>query len=454
MHDNPGRRNLIALANVSGISKNCFTSSLDLKSHPLVHSNLNLKSRYYTALAYVVHECTTDSEYGNTRLAQYKELLARDNTKLSKADTIEDLKKLCADFPGLLARKYLYCLICDIALILVDKPAIDQAFVLLAKAIKRKPLKKISAGYDFLFNREALSRVFSHSACLVAQFRANQNFLAQLEKRFLVVANMSSGKSTLINALVGKPLTQTAQAACTANLCHIYNKPSEDGATHLLSSSLNLDASYRDLMQVEKQNVNYIATFFRTLHEIKARICIIDTPGVNSAIHIEHCALTKAAVKDEKYDKLIYLFNAAYLGTNDEHQLLSFITENVPESKILFVVNKIDTFNTDEDSIEESIEGIRSDLLEIGYTKPVICPLSARFALLLKRAQSGDALSENECEEFVLYSKQFSRPEYDLSHYYDLCEFPQTSESNYAKLAKKSGLEGIENILFGGLNEQ
>ena len=43
-----------------------------------------------------------------------------------------------------------------------------------------------------------------------------------------VIATMSSGKSTLINALIGKPLARTSQEVCTGNLNYLYNKPFED----------------------------------------------------------------------------------------------------------------------------------------------------------------------------------------------------------------------------------
>ena len=44
----------------------------------------------------------------------------------------------------------------------------------------------------------------------------------------LVTATMSAGKSTLINALIGKKIVRTSQEVCTGNLCYIYNQSVEN----------------------------------------------------------------------------------------------------------------------------------------------------------------------------------------------------------------------------------
>ena len=88
---------------------------------------------------------------------------------------------------------------------------------------------------------------------------------------------MSAGKSTLINALVGKPVTRMAQETCTANQRYILNKPFEDKSVHLFDSPLNLNATNVDLMSVEGTNISYIASYFKTMVQPKASVCFIDT---------------------------------------------------------------------------------------------------------------------------------------------------------------------------------
>ena len=265
---------------------------------------------------------------------------------------------------------------------------------------------------------------------------------------------MSAGKSTLINALVGKPVTRMAQETCTANLCYVFNKPFEDKSVHLLASPLNLNATNVDLMSVERTNISYIASYFRTMVQPKARICFIDTPGVNSAMDCEHGKLTHRALADEKYDKLIYVLNANKLGTDEEFVYLKYIFENTPKDKVIFVLNKLDDYKSKEDSITASIEGVRKDLIQLGYENPVICPLSAYFALLLKMKQNGELFTEDEQDTLDHYVKKFSKAEYDLSSFSDEITIPiQLPKDQLSAFGLKCGLYGLENILYGGMEK-
>ncbi len=116
--------------------------------------------------------------------------------------------------------------------------------------------------------------------------------------------------------------------------------PFEAASVHLLASLLNLNASYDDLMRVEKINSSYISSYFRSLIQPKALICFINTPDVNS----DHGKLSCKALVDEKYDKLIYVFDANRLGTVEELRYLKYISENVPKDKVIFVLNKVGNF--------------------------------------------------------------------------------------------------------------
>ena len=62
---------------------------------------------------------------------------------------------------------------------------------------------------------------------------------------------------------------------------------------------------------------------------------------------------------------------------------------------------------------------------------------------------TGQALSEDETDEYALYSKKFLRPSYDLSQYYENVQcFPTDSEE--LQLSKRVGLYGLEKTIYGG----
>jgi len=76
------------------------------------------------------------------------------------------------------------------------------------------------------------------------------------------------------------------------------------------------------------------------------------------------------------------------------------------KKKMVFVLNKLDDFKSAEDSIATSIAGVRKDLCGFGYNNPVICQISAYFALLIKLKMNGEQLDEEEQGMFGLFTKK------------------------------------------------
>jgi GTP-binding protein EngB required for normal cell division len=441
----------------SDIRTDGFVTSQNLMNHPVLKSKPKIRALYYAALEYFVKACSTDSVYTDARLAQYRRAFAgNQELVLTESNRNVTIKRIVNDAIRPWRRKYRYWLFCDVALTLLDEQAIAEAQKRICVYLNQKQIRFIKELSETIREKFAapIPADFGFAADLITQYRANRTFISLPEKRIMVTANMSAGKSTLVNALVGKPVTRTSQEACTANLCYIFNKPFEDGAIHLRASPLNLSANYDDLGQAGKADVSCIASFFRAFAEPRERICIIDTPGANSAINREHGELSRTALREKNYDKLVYVLNANRLGTEEEHRYLTFVSKNVPEDKIIFVLNKLDDFNKAEDSVEDSIEGVRNDLMSLGYETPIICPISAYFALLVKMKQNGESLTEDENEEYALCAKKFLKPEYDLSRYHDTQGWENAGQDDLTILAVRSGLYGFENILYGGMAER
>lgn len=433
-----------------------FVTSHSMNGHPLTRSKKKTKIRYYYILDYFVKQCVSDTEYVNVRLLQYQTMLIGEETTIALNDNNRDrvIYSIINDRFRPWMWKYRFYLMCDIALISMKKSEIENALRFMSRYLNQRQYTLLDVLVTILFADDTIPQELIFTKNQIEQFRMNWKFVKQPDMRILITANMSAGKSTLINAIIGKPVTRTSQEACTSNLCYLFNKAFEDNSVHLLASPLNLNASYCDLMSIERANISYISTYFRALVKPKARVCFIDTPGVNSAINKDHGKLTNKALVDEKYDKLVYVLNANKLGTDEEIRYLKYISENVPRDKVIFVLNKLDDFKSIDDSIKASIEGVRKDLLQLGYENPVICPLSAYFALLLKIRQSGETLTEDEQDAYDLYVKKFSKAEYDLSSYLDGVTVPaQFPEDDMSGLALKCGIYGLEKVLYGGVEK-
>ncbi len=425
-----------------------FTTSVALAQHPMSNARTKSKKQYYLALEYFVKDKVAD-EYAISRLEQYRKKFLKNKVIGEKDSIIEDIVHSIIK-NNRSQRRYRYWLMCDIALILMDDSLIEQVSEEMQKFMTKPQRKKFGILLQALKGGDEVDCIsIAFAKELILQFRKNYSFLKKPMQRYIVTANMSAGKSTLINALIGKPLTRTSQEVCTGNKCYLYNKPFEDGCIHLKNDTYTMNASSDDLEDISWEYETNIASFFRGMDEIKYRLCIIDTPGVNSAINRNHGRISRKALKKEQYEKVLYILNANKLGTEEEIAHLKWISENVQKDKIIFILNKLDDFHIADDNISISLNKVKNDLAMLGFQNPIICPISAYFALLIKRKSYGDKLTDDELDAYSLYMKKFRKPVYDLSKYYNGIQI-ESGDGEATEMSKRCGLYGLEKILFGG----
>ncbi len=428
-------------------------TSLFLKDHPVIRESAPYKKKYLTALRYFVEKYPAG---GNAQLlfSCYEKAFHCNVQAFSEkpVTTAEEIRPVInsvtgAKFP-IFRHRYIFAADCLFLCAFRD----EFMAMLLMKTIKAlfnpRYHRKLDVLYEALYNRLPLERGMGKVERVVEKWRANADFLSQMPERILVTATMSAGKSTMINAIIGETLARTAQEACTGDLYYYYNKPFDDNCISCKTDRATYDVEQSSLFQKDS-NIDTIAAYFHTFMPSQKRVCIIDSPGVNSAINQSHKQVTRKAVKEANYDKLVYIFHAAGgLGREEEAMYLKYIAEKVPKDKTIFVVNKLDDFRKSEDSIESSINGVRADLEKMGYINPRICPLSAYFGLLIKKKMLGIELDEDEQEEFERYTRKFNKPEYDLSLYY---ETPKEPVYDFlTKMYIRCGLYGLERIIMGG----
>lgn len=433
-----------------------FLESLDLSKHPIKNAKRKLVVEYYTALSHIVNSVINQMKIPNEQIFRnisemlklYSDAL---NLATSDLNSIEDkgLDFHLAFFVKRWRKKYFYMLLCDIALVLSNKNLYFQAVDIVSEKANKGIKKIIGQTNDFLADRQAIDSKHLYLLPLLQQYYQNSSFLSQTERRIIITANMSTGKSTLINALVGKLVARTSQEVCTGNICYIYNKPFEDGRIHLQANKLCLDASPDDLSSYNWDGKISISTFCTSVSFTIPRMCLIDTPGVDAALHKEHCAITREALLHDMYDIVLYVVSPTRLGTDAEKKHLAWVAKNINPKKIIFILNKLDDFHDFSDSVEESVQGFKDDLIGLGFENPIICPTSACFSYLLKKKMNGQALTDDEKDEYIYLSKKFMRDSYDLSSYYNGSHcLPEDSEE--ILLCKRAGLYGIEKLIYGG----
>lgn len=97
-------------------------------------------------------------------------------------------------------------------------------------------------------------------------------------KKIIFTANMSAGKSTIINAVIGKRIAKTALEVCTGNISYIYNKPFEDGHILLSCDGYTINADIEEVLSNSCDKERYISSYFNFIDKNNSRLCLIDTP--------------------------------------------------------------------------------------------------------------------------------------------------------------------------------
>ena len=278
----------------------------------------------------------------------------------------------------------------------------------------------------------------------------NRLFCIQRAKCILITANMSSGKSTLLNAFIGKKINKTLNDSCTSKVHYIYNKAYEDNIIYKLDGELVVDASTDILMKDNKINNNsniYIGTRFRSKNEVDKRICLIDTPGVNCSMEKIHREITNNTIKNLKCDLLIYMFNGEYMGTEDDINHLRFIKNNY-FGRIIFLINKVDKFRVGDDSIKGTLKKAYFDLKKLGFKKIEIYPISSYAAYLAKMLMYDEPLTEDEIDEIKRLMSILNRSEYSLNQYYNNRILVDNSKNLLEQLLLNSGILGLEELVY------
>ena len=429
-----------------------------LKEHPILHEKETYKCKYINVLEYFVRRFSPEDKWANATLALYKkELLEKPQDYTYEGFILSEQSKavVATKFKPFKFFSYRYCVIVDCVYLnaINNKEKGEILYSELSSIYHKRYQKKIRQVFDGLFDASVSLDEFEQINYLVDCWRRNDKFLKEKPIRVIVTATMSAGKSTLLNALIGKKINRTQNEACTAKIHYIMNKPYEDGYCYEYDYALELDAPLQTLMEDNLQNTGQeivVGTFFRTVGNATKRLWLIDTPGVNSSQDKEHKEITERCIVESNSDLLIYLLNGENIGSDDDREHLQFVLENY-KGKIVFVVNKLDKFRKKEDSVSETLDAVVNDLTEIGFENPLVVPISSAAAYLAKMSIFGEDLDEDDQDDFDRMARKLKKDEYQFDTYYP--DFAKSAHNidNTAdeyQLLLHSGILELENILY------
>lgn len=259
-------------------------------------------------------------------------------------------------------------------------------------------------------------------------------------KKVLVVATMSAGKSTLINALIGNKINKVASTVCTNKVRLVYNKPLDEGAMLECAGPRYVYTESHKMAQHD--SVENVCVHFQSILG-NEHLSLIDTPGVNFNGDHSHGEMTRNAVKANDYDLLLFVSNATQFLTDDDANILEFVIRNC-KKKIIFCLNQCDRFKPKDDSIIEMVDVWKHKLSALGNKSPNIVVISAFCALLLKESENKIALTEDEELYLELMKVKFEREYYHLDKY---CTNSILEVKASAEL-KHTGILNLETLIY------
>lgn len=259
-----------------------------------------------------------------------------------------------------------------------------------------------------------------------------KNLKKAQQYKIAVVANMSAGKSTFINALFGDSILPSYSKATTDCPIYIYsdddpsndkaiieftdNKPTIELTKEDVHKKIKLYAQKdEDTLEEKYKNVKRIDLYwdFKVLQNSEKYdidFVVIDTPGPNNTDEhsFKHSSATKDIIQNE-VDMVLYLFDYGQIDANlqsSENNLWGMIKERKeknPNFEVFFIINKIDRAFEDNKKIEEiknssskeeffknvkkywfyyekkAIEKIKNSAIKYGFKSPKIFSVSSKY---------------------------------------------------------------------------
>lgn len=279
-----------------------------------------------------------------------------------------------------------------------------------------------------------------------------------------VVATMSSGKSTLINALLGKQLMPAANEATTATIVKIIDTDQDNFSAIAYDKSgqvvKKLDNVTLEDMKELNSNVKVSTVEIKgkipCVSSVGMKLVLVDTPGPNNSRDKSHEEMTYKMIADSDKSLVLYVMNGQQLGINDEKIFLDYVCQSMKDGgkkareRFIFAVNKMDSFSPEPqddgpECITKALDNVKAGLEDREIYNPNIFPVCSLPALQKRAEMKGTRA--RILRDFVDMCE-----EYEVMHfenYYEYNNLPQTVRNRIEKFKVQMGKDDAIEIHTG-----
>lgn len=364
---------------------------------------------YYKGLCYVISAIAKEYSYSSVLLSLWGQSVLGVKPDTTNGSLDDANKALSLHRKGLHFYRNKYEFLFDSFYLAetLSQQLIDSLYDILKDrvcgAFTKGALKQVSD--YFKYNKECTSI----PASLILHRLTNKEFIEKGVKRVLVCGNIASGKTSVINALIGKRFLKTSNIPSEKESLTIFNSREKENV-YLNNGKQYMFVPSDDADSIDTSFFNNVGISFSSGLGNSA-VALIDCRGFNSDAG-DNARGCGRLIEDGYYNLVIYVSNCQYFGTTDEYDILSFLYSHC-KKPIIFVLNKLDQFKSKDDSIAKIISDYRRNLTEIGFSRPTIIPLSS-YAALLFRIEDVD---DEDMDDKAILSEKFAKPYYDLPQY-------------------------------------
>ena len=263
---------------------------------------------------------------------------------------------------------------------------------------------KVFSTKQQLMKYEELTRLMDNK-----EFHADMHEALDHHFEVLVMATMSAGKSTLLNAMLGIDLLPSCNEACTSI---VYRLEDQDGMAEFQCRAVVgetiTDWQPATLEALSGWNSGGICSLVDVagdmpfIKNLGARLVLYDTPGPNNARDERHAQVLRNIMHNQEYGLVIFMLSATNVSTTDERILLEELLKLYKKSgrskkEIIFVLNKVDEIDEGNgESLQLLMSNVKSYLKDVGFSGSTIIPTMAHAAKLFRMAARGEHLTRHQ----------------------------------------------------------